>query len=107
MLALTESAVSAIRNLTDQPAVPEGSGLRIATGAVPPSTDTEQPASRALTLAIQTEPQDGDQVLDAAGARLFLEPDAAQYLDDKALDATIDDSGAVQFSVALPPENAG
>ena len=106
MLALTESAVSAIRNLTDQPAVPEGSGLRIATGTVPPnaSTDNEQPASRALTLAIQTEPQDGDQVLDAAGARLFLEPDAAAYLDDKALDASVDESGAVQFSVALPPQ---
>ena len=104
MLALTESAVSAIRELTGQPAVPDGSGLRIATGTVPPEVSPEQPDARALTLAIQAQPENGDQVLDAGGAKLFLEPDAAAYLDDKALDATVDDSGTVRFSVALPPQ---
>lgn len=103
MIALTENAVTAIRNLTDQPAVPDGSGLRIATGTVPVSEDTATEDSRVLTLAVETQPQEGDQVVDAGGARLFLEHDAAAYLDDKALDAQVDSAGAISFQVEQQP----
>jgi iron-sulfur cluster assembly protein len=105
VLALTENAVTVIRNLTEQPAVPDGSGLRIATGEV--SMDASGQAQedvQALTLALEAEPREGDQVLDAGGARLFLESGAAAYLDDKALDADVDDKGNVNFEVALQPE---
>jgi Fe-S cluster assembly iron-binding protein IscA len=74
--------------------VPEGAGLRIA---------TDQSAG-ALQLTVAPAPQEGDQVVDNAGARLFLDTDAALLLDDKALDATMDDQGAVQFALA---EQAG
>ncbi|MGA8117057.1 MAG: adhesin [Actinocatenispora sp.] len=105
MLALTENAVAVIKNLTEQPAVPDGSGLRIASGTTSPDTTEQAPEdAQALTLAVETQPQEGDQVLDAGGARLFLEPGAAQYLDDKALDAGVDDSGNVNFQVGLQPE---
>lgn len=103
MIALTENAVSAIRNLTEQPAVPDGSGLRIATGTVPVTEDTAE-ESRVLTLAVETQPQEGDQVVDAGGARLFLEEDAATYLDDKALDAQVDSAGAISFQVEQQPQ---
>jgi iron-sulfur cluster assembly protein len=93
MLTLTDNAVAVIRNLTEQPQVPEGAGLRIATD------DTQG----ALMLTLAAEPMDGDEVRDEAGARVFLETEAARILDDKSLDAAVDASGAVQFAVGEQP----
>ena len=45
-------------------------------------------------------PQPGDQVLEEDGARVFLEETAAVTLDDKVLDAAVDEGGGVQFSIA-------
>ncbi len=104
MLALTENAVAVIKNLTEQPAVPDGAGLRIASGTMPADNNAVPEDARALTLAVESTPQEGDQVLDAGGARLFLENGAAEYLDDKALDAGVDESGNVNFQVAQQPE---
>ena len=44
--------------------------------------------------------QRDDQVLEEDGARVFLEETAAVTLDDKVLDATVDEGGGVQFSIA-------
>lgn len=93
MLAVTDNAATVIRDLTSQGAVPEGAGLRIAADAV----------EGALTLSLASEPQDGDQVVDTAGARLFLDSDAANMLDGKELDASVDPEGSVQFAVAEQP----
>ncbi|HEY2949835.1 MAG TPA: adhesin [Micromonosporaceae bacterium] len=93
MITLTDNAVAVIHNLTEQPEVPDGAGLRIA-------TDT---SAGQLTLTVAPEPMTGDQVLDSAGARLFLDEAAAELLDDKSLDATIDDGGRVQFMLAEQP----
>lgn len=93
MLTVTDNAVAAIRSLTAAPEVPDGAGLRIAT----------DPAAGALQLTVSPEPQEGDAVVDNAGARLFLDTDAALLLDDKALDATVDDQGSVQFALAEQP----
>lgn len=90
MLTVTDNAVAAIRSLTSQPDVPEGAGLRIATDA----------SAGALRLSVAASPQEGDQIVDSAGARLFLDSDAAMLLSDKALDATVDDQGTVQFALA-------
>ncbi|HLU44109.1 MAG TPA: adhesin [Natronosporangium sp.] len=90
MLTVTDNAVAAIRSLTSQPDVPEGAGLRIATDA----------SAGALQLSVAASPQEGDQIVDSAGARLFLDSDAAMLLSDKALDATVDDQGTVQFALA-------
>jgi Fe-S cluster assembly iron-binding protein IscA len=89
MLTLTDDAVVAIRTLTDGQAVSDEGGLRIASDA-----------AGELTLTLTGGPSQGDQVVEDAGARLFLAPEAAQALDDKALDATIDEKGSVQFAVA-------
>jgi iron-sulfur cluster assembly protein len=90
VLTLTENAVTAIRGLTDSPQVPDSAGLRIAT----------DDAGGELTLSLVPGPQEGDRVVDAAGAVLFLDPQAAQVLDDKALDAAVDDDGSVRFAVS-------
>jgi Fe-S cluster assembly iron-binding protein IscA len=90
MLTMTDNAVAAIRSLTGQPDVPDSAGLRIATDR----------SAGALQLTVAPEPQEGDQVVDTSGARLFLDTEAATLLDDKALDATVDDQGSVQFALA-------
>ena len=91
MLTLTDNATNVIRTLGESPELPDGAGLRIAATA---------DGSQGLTLAAATQPRDGDQVVEQDGARVFLEPDAAQVLDDKVLDARVDDDGGVQFMVA-------
>jgi Fe-S cluster assembly iron-binding protein IscA len=90
MLAVTENAAAVIRDLTGQQAVPDGSGLRI----------TADPQVGGLILSLAPQPEEDDQVVDAAGARLFLDPGAAALLDDKALDAAIGDAGEVEFAVS-------
>lgn len=87
---MTDNAVAAIRSLTTQPNVPDSAGLRIATDR----------SAGALQLTVAPEPHEGDQVVDTSGARLFLDTEAATLLDDKALDATVDDQGSVQFALA-------
>jgi Fe-S cluster assembly iron-binding protein IscA len=93
MLAVTENAVAVIRDLTSEPAVPDGSGLRI----------TADRQAGGLTLSLAPQPEAGDQVVDAAGALLFLDAGAATLLDDKALDAAVDDAGGVEFAVSEQP----
>jgi iron-sulfur cluster assembly protein len=90
VLTLTDDATMQIRNIIDSPGAPEGCGVRIAT----------DPASGALSLALAATPAEDDKVLDEAGARVFLEPQAAVLLDDKALDANTDGAGQVHFSIA-------
>lgn len=89
MLTLTDNAAIEIRNLIAQPEVPEDGGVRIASNP-----------EGALTLALAGSPADGDAVVEDQGARVFVEPQAGQLLDDKKLDAGTDPQGNVQFSIA-------
>lgn len=90
MLTLSDSAATEIRNLVAQPDVPDDAGVRIASTA-----------DGALTLALAGAPADGDAVVENAGARIFLEPEAGELLADQQLDAGVDEAGQVQFSLAL------
>ncbi|MGH9049491.1 MAG: Fe-S cluster assembly protein HesB [Acidimicrobiia bacterium] len=89
MLVLTENATEAIRSVVDKPELPEGAGLRITSGD-----------PRGLAVSAAPAPEEEDQVLEAQGARVFLEPGAAEALDDRVLDAEIDPQGSVKFLVA-------
>ena len=93
MLTVTDNAAAEIRNLIGRPDVPEGGGMRIAS----------DPAAGSLTLSLAPEPAGGDAVVDTSGARVFLDSAAVSVLDDKALDATVDQDGRVQFVVAEQP----
>ena len=96
MLTLTANAATAIRDITSQDAVPPGAGLRI-------SADE---TGDGLVLSLAAQPFEGDQIVDSAGARLFLDPHAAAVLQDKELDVVVDPSGDLQFAVAdqWPPQ---
>ncbi|MCC6269735.1 MAG: Fe-S cluster assembly protein HesB [Microbacteriaceae bacterium] len=89
MLTLTENASTLIRSLAEQSAVAENAGLRISAGA-----DAAQ-----LSVDLTPAPEPDDKVIESAGARVFLEEIAALALDDKVLDAHMDDDGAVRFQV--------
>ena len=95
MLTLTDTAAEVVKALTSDPQAPEGSGLRI-------ESSVPQPADAgALQLSTATGPGENDQVIEATGARVYLEPQAAAYLDDKVLDAQIDQQGQPHFSLAF------
>jgi iron-sulfur cluster assembly protein len=89
MLALTDNATTAIRDLAGRQEAPEGAGLRIAA----------HQATRQLMLRLELQPYEADQVLEASGVRLFLSPEAARLLDDKELDAVVDANGTIRFAL--------
>jgi Fe-S cluster assembly iron-binding protein IscA len=92
MLILTEAAAVAVKSVTSTSQASEDAGLRIASSVPQP----REPG------ALQP-PGQGDQVIEAAGARVFVEPQAAAYLDDKVLDAQIDAEGKARFSLGVQP----
>jgi iron-sulfur cluster assembly protein len=94
MLTLTDSAVSAIRTLTSQPEVPGDTGLRI----------MAQDEGTTFQLALAEAPAAGDQVVEEGGARVFVEPTAAAVLDDKALDAQVNEQGDLTFRISEQDE---
>jgi iron-sulfur cluster assembly protein len=91
MLTLTPVASEAIRQLTAQSDDPDASGIRISPGP-------ETPQGTALELSLVTEPEPDDEKVDDAGATVYLEPQVAGFLDDKVLDAQVDE-GRVTFLV--------
>jgi Fe-S cluster assembly iron-binding protein IscA len=90
VLTLTENASTVVKTLVEQQEDANG-GLRI-------SQDT--PDSPALHVIPSPQPQPGDQVVEEGGAKVFLEETAALTLDDKILDAQVDQNGGVQFTIA-------
>lgn len=91
MLILTEAAAEVVKSFTSNPQVPDGAGLRIASA----TPGTENP--EALQVTATAAPAENDQVIEAEGARVYLEPEAAAYLDDKVLDAQVDGQGKAHF----------
>ncbi|NUR08493.1 MAG: Fe-S cluster assembly protein HesB [Nocardioidaceae bacterium] len=91
MLTLTENASTVVKTIVEQSRETEQAGLRI-------SQDAED--SPALHVIATDSPLPGDQILEEDGARVFLEETAAETLADKVLDAQLDDSGGVQFTIS-------
>jgi iron-sulfur cluster assembly protein len=91
LLALTDSAVEAVKGIVSSAEVPETGGLRMV---------AEQAGTRAnFQLSVVRLPAEDDQVIDEQGARVFLEPEAASLLDDKVLDADVEQN-QVAFTIA-------
>jgi Fe-S cluster assembly iron-binding protein IscA len=84
MLTLTPIASEAIRQLSAQTDDPESTGVRISPGP-------ETPEGTALELALVSEPGPDDEKIDEDGATVYLEPHVAGFLDDKVLDAQVDE----------------
>lgn len=93
MLTLTPTASEAIRRLTEQvPTEEDTAGVRIAPGVAPGGEGT------ALELSLVEAPELSDQTVEHGGATVYLEPEAAQLLEDKVLDAELREEG-VAFEV--------
>ena len=94
VLALTEDAIEGVQAILTAPGVPEGAGVPItaATPASGPSTAV------GLQVALAAVPDEGDEVIEEAGARVFLEDIVAELLQDKLLDAD-HDGEQVRFSI--------
>jgi iron-sulfur cluster assembly protein len=94
MLTLTENASTIVRDITTQPGMSETAGLRI-------TTEAGDQASFAISAADQ--PQAEDQVVEQSGATVYLDETSAELLDDKILDAAVDEQGKVEFALGIAP----
>ena len=91
MLAITENAAEAIQTIVaSSPKVPEQGGLRIVA-----RSEGEQ---EKLELTIAAIPAEDDEVVEEHGAHVFLDPEAATYLEDKLLDARVE-GDQVEFAL--------
>ena len=90
MLTLTARAAETIRVLTSQPGVPDDTGLRM-------SLQDSEAGTLALSLA---GPQPDDDVIEEAGARVFVQRDAAAMVADRELDAQLDEQGRASFKLS-------
>jgi Fe-S cluster assembly iron-binding protein IscA/shikimate kinase len=95
MLVLTQSAAEVVKSVTSTPELSEAAGLRISSSVAGPED------ASALQVEAVAGPDAEDQVLEAAGARVFVAPQAASYLDDKILDAQLDQAGNARFSLGV------
>jgi Fe-S cluster assembly iron-binding protein IscA len=78
VLVISSEASEAIRGIVAAPEIPDGAMLRI----------DSQPDS-GLQIDVVVEPSPGDEVLDADGVELAVDPATAVLLEDKRLDAAI------------------
>jgi Fe-S cluster assembly iron-binding protein IscA len=81
MLSITDDAAELIRALMDSGA----GGLRIS--SAPPTSNGHGPA---LVLDLAPEPKNEDEVVDAEGAQVFLDPAIVPSLQGKVLDAHVE-----------------
>jgi iron-sulfur cluster assembly protein len=91
VLTLTPTAAEVVRQLVAAAPVDDAGGVRISAGEPTPS-------GTQLQITLVDGPETADRSVDEEGAHVFLEPDVAEFLDDKVLDAELDD-GRVTFAV--------
>jgi iron-sulfur cluster assembly protein len=82
VLTLTPTAAEVVRTLVEQSPDPESGGLRIAAG-------DEGGEGVELELSLVGEPEALDETVEQEGATVYLDPGAAELLDDKLLDAQV------------------
>ncbi|TMK68890.1 MAG: HesB/YadR/YfhF-family protein [Actinobacteria bacterium] len=99
MLAITEDAAAAIDSIVASSGLPQGAGLRITQEV---NTESEGKARTDLRLSLVESAEEGDEVLE--GTQIFLEPEAAGFLDNKLLDADVDGE-QVRFSLDVQAES--
>jgi Fe-S cluster assembly iron-binding protein IscA len=96
MLTLTPAAAEVVRRILADAAPEDTAGLRIAPGE-------PTPEGVAFEMTLVNAPEEDDETVEEEGATIFLEPAAAEMLDDKILDAEVADD-QVRFAVIDPQE---
>jgi Fe-S cluster assembly iron-binding protein IscA len=100
VLTLTPTAADAVRQLmaSARASAEPHAGVRFSSGA-------PGPAGTPLQVALADEPEAADQTIEEGGATVFVEASAAEFLDDKILDASVEADG-VRFTILEPREDA-
>jgi Fe-S cluster assembly iron-binding protein IscA len=98
VLAITEDAATAIDSIVLS-GLPDGAGLRITQEL---SIQSEGEERTDLRLSVVASAEEGDEVLE--GVRVFVAPEAAEFLGDKLLDADVDGE-EVRFSLDVQAES--
>jgi Fe-S cluster assembly iron-binding protein IscA len=88
MLTLTDSCATIVKTMSTRP---DANALRIS---------HDETTAATFSLSVASSPAPDDQVVEQDGATVYLDAAAAQALDDKVLDAGVDDSGTLRFAVA-------
>ena len=96
MLTVTQTAAEALDAIAASASAPDGAGLRIA------QTDGDD-GSTTLSLSLAAEPEPSDEVVEASNVPVFIDAAAADFLDDKVLDAAVED-GQVGFTLGQQDE---
>jgi Fe-S cluster assembly iron-binding protein IscA len=91
VLTLTPTAAEAVRRLVDNAPIDSAEGLRIAPGQVTPQ-------GTSLELSIVDGPEASDEEVTEGSAHVYLEPEVATFMNDKVLDAEVEETG-VRFSI--------
>jgi Fe-S cluster assembly iron-binding protein IscA len=91
VLTLTPIAVEAVRRLVESAPTEEADGLRIAPGEA-------TAAGTSLELSIVDGPELDDEHVTDGDAHVYLEPEVARFMEDKVLDAHLEETG-VRFSI--------
>lgn len=90
MLTLTDSASTVVKTIIERTPDVTDAALRIS---------ASEAGATDLSLALATQAEPNDTVIVSSGAKVFVEQNAALVLDDKVLDAQVDDEGGVRFSI--------
>jgi iron-sulfur cluster assembly protein len=85
MLTLTMDATDAIKELVEDAELPDTAGIRM--DLTEPELDS---APAGFVISLVTEPEIEDEVVEEAGARVYLAPRIAELVSDKALDASVE-----------------
>ena len=97
MFAISHGAAEVIKQIVSSSQLPEEGGIRIS--AEPVANDSVR-----LDLALAERPGAGDVVVEEEGANVFVEQGVVPFLDDKILDAALDDN-RVSFSLVDQRQN--
>lgn len=97
MFAISHGAAEVIKQIVSSSQLPEEGGIRIS--AEPVANDSVR-----LDLVLAERPGAGDVVVEEEGASVFVEQGVVPFLDDKILDAALDDNG-VSFSLVDQRQN--
>jgi iron-sulfur cluster assembly protein len=100
MLQCTAAAAATLDQVREEQGLPETCGLRV----FPADAGDGQVS---LGLGFAEEPQDGDQVAETHGTKLFVAPEIADQLSGMALDIEPDPSqdGRGEPQIVLKPVN--
>lgn len=92
MLTITDNASIVVSDIVGRAVTTDTGGLRIA-----------EAAGDQFSVSVAEAPAETEVVAAQGPARVFMDQPVADALDDKVLDARVDDDGSVQFLISTQP----